>query len=443
MDFGRSLWRSDQVRDEWPGLASRNFEAAGQFGIGFFAVFMLGDHVEVNTRRHSRHADESTDQWTLIFDSGAKGRPLLRESSSGELLLRAGTRVSVRVSLESAKKIFEQLHAKRRQFDFDPDFELIFRSGVPPEVRKQAQDARAARQGKPWLMSKENFGTLDMVSHWAALVGWLCPASEVALTVAVGALATTAVQANDWQELNSQLLLKRLFIEHEIPLLPLIDKDGSLRGRVGLATMRRNGECVLVHGGLRCGKIDGFVGVALSGRPSDIRRMEASADADPQAWQQWTRSLFQSKAAVDIRQLRMLQAFDPTNELPVVVAGGQPMTFSQCATLAATSEQLIVVYNEMTTLAWDPVEFGMFGAPSAPFLILRNVWLAPRNEGYVPKPLEHRIKNINYQSMLESLLTNVWGGFSAIRDSDTTIGSVAGKPIYRDAWTYTRKHAAQ
>ncbi|MFW9088101.1 HD domain-containing protein, partial [Pseudomonas sp. P2758] len=45
LDFGRSLWRSGDVRGEWKNLASTSFEAIGQFGIGFFSVFMLGQRV--------------------------------------------------------------------------------------------------------------------------------------------------------------------------------------------------------------------------------------------------------------------------------------------------------------------------------------------------------------------------------------------------------------
>lgn len=41
LDFGRSLWRGADLRGEWCGLGSSGFEAIGQFGIGFFSIFML------------------------------------------------------------------------------------------------------------------------------------------------------------------------------------------------------------------------------------------------------------------------------------------------------------------------------------------------------------------------------------------------------------------
>lgn len=36
LDFGRSLWRSGDLQGEWQSLSASNFEAIGQFGIGFF-----------------------------------------------------------------------------------------------------------------------------------------------------------------------------------------------------------------------------------------------------------------------------------------------------------------------------------------------------------------------------------------------------------------------
>jgi hypothetical protein len=42
LDFGNSYWATEDMRREHPGLASSNFEPTGQFGIGFFSVFMWG-----------------------------------------------------------------------------------------------------------------------------------------------------------------------------------------------------------------------------------------------------------------------------------------------------------------------------------------------------------------------------------------------------------------
>ncbi|MEV0740890.1 ATP-binding protein [Streptomyces sp. NPDC050549] len=73
LDFGKSGWSSPSIRNGLPGLADGGFRPSGRFGIGFFSVFLLGDRVELTTRRY----DSSThDARRLTFD-GPDRRPLL------------------------------------------------------------------------------------------------------------------------------------------------------------------------------------------------------------------------------------------------------------------------------------------------------------------------------------------------------------------------------
>ncbi|MFC1419472.1 ATP-binding protein [Streptacidiphilus cavernicola] len=73
LDFGRSGWSSNRVRKSFPGLAGGGFKPRGRFGIGFFSVFMLGDQVELVTRRYD---GAQADARRLGFD-GLDRRPLL------------------------------------------------------------------------------------------------------------------------------------------------------------------------------------------------------------------------------------------------------------------------------------------------------------------------------------------------------------------------------
>lgn len=91
LDFGTSFWRSDQVVDEFPGLIGNGFQAGGQFGIGFFSVFMLGKRVSVVSRRYNAGYD---DTYELQFRSGLNLRPVLLKTD-GSLLPEAGTMVRV------------------------------------------------------------------------------------------------------------------------------------------------------------------------------------------------------------------------------------------------------------------------------------------------------------------------------------------------------------
>lgn len=94
IDFGSSLWTSHLLRDEFPGLSSRSGDRIGKFGIGFFSVFLLGDHVEVISRRFNQGADEER---VLQFNELSR-RPLIRPAAVGELPLDYSTRVAVKLS---------------------------------------------------------------------------------------------------------------------------------------------------------------------------------------------------------------------------------------------------------------------------------------------------------------------------------------------------------
>lgn len=97
LDFGTSFWSSSLVQSEFPGLRSSKFRAVGQFGIGFYSVFMGSDKVVVSSKPWN---GGSSDVWQLIFNSGLSLRPLLKNikpddfgsgvSTQVKLLLRSG-----------------------------------------------------------------------------------------------------------------------------------------------------------------------------------------------------------------------------------------------------------------------------------------------------------------------------------------------------------------
>lgn len=78
LDFGTSYWDSPLMLREHPGLVSRGFEPQGRFGIGFFSVFMWGDHVKVITRRPEDHIESTR---VLEFSQGLSGKPVLRPAN--------------------------------------------------------------------------------------------------------------------------------------------------------------------------------------------------------------------------------------------------------------------------------------------------------------------------------------------------------------------------
>lgn len=97
LDFGRSLWNSALLREEFPGLESRGIQPIGKFGIGFFSVFLLGKKVKIISRRYDKSLSETL---VLEFDS-VSARPIVRKAELGELPLDYVTRVSVRLDMDS------------------------------------------------------------------------------------------------------------------------------------------------------------------------------------------------------------------------------------------------------------------------------------------------------------------------------------------------------
>ncbi|WP_431990438.1 HD domain-containing protein [Streptomyces albogriseolus] len=93
LDFGTSGWSSTSVRNRLPGLADGGFRPSGRFGIGFFSVFLLGDEVELITRRYDASL---ADARRLTFD-GPSHRPLLTPVP-GQGWVPEGTTVRVKLA---------------------------------------------------------------------------------------------------------------------------------------------------------------------------------------------------------------------------------------------------------------------------------------------------------------------------------------------------------
>lgn len=108
LDFGRSLWTSPEVREEFPGLVNEGFEPIGKFGIGFFSVFLLGEKVRVISKKYDKAMNEAQ---VLEFESISK-RPIVRGAGRGELPADCSTRVSARLD----KNVLSDYLMHRRAF---------------------------------------------------------------------------------------------------------------------------------------------------------------------------------------------------------------------------------------------------------------------------------------------------------------------------------------
>lgn len=94
LDFGTSFWTSSLVQHEYPGLRSSSFKAVGQFGVGFYSVFMIADEVNVASKRWDSGLDEANK---IIFKDGISFRPLLKSGRFPELGSNASSVVALRL----------------------------------------------------------------------------------------------------------------------------------------------------------------------------------------------------------------------------------------------------------------------------------------------------------------------------------------------------------
>ena len=122
LNFGNSFWASDMAKSEFPGLYSSEFKSIGQFGIGFFSVFMIGTKVQVKTRRYDRALDETV---LMKFPSGFCLRPILSQ-------IKGESNVSTSVSIlidENVEKWNEKYTINSGVQDVEP-FEVPYASVI-------------------------------------------------------------------------------------------------------------------------------------------------------------------------------------------------------------------------------------------------------------------------------------------------------------------------
>ena len=411
LDFGNSLWRSDVLRDELPGLAKSGFEAVGQFGIGFYSVFMLGSQVRVMTQRFKRSSHDDADQWQLVFEEGLRGRPLLTQATGTDSLTRHGTRVSVKLTGHRLEDLFTPLigHARVLQaLGFNP-----FDRGV--------------------------------ASALSALVGWLCPASEVTLyTRFTDAPRVAAVAPNDWMHLRQEALTRRLFWENR-HLVPLRDEAGVLLGRVGLDPVPNvfiDRAALALHG-VRCGGVVGLVGLVLAREHNrDARRTEASVAGSLAAWSEWAEQVLDGHPNLEIELLLKLHPLLIDRDLRVWRYGGNAMTLGNLIAGIVASDELRAHVGEVSHEEYDGMTQDRFrsGLELSNDLVIVPRIIPPNTESEKIKlfPWLLGVAPIDYKSRLEAELPKVWGGFEEYDEDDAVVGEVDGIEIRRSVTVYRR-----
>lgn len=312
LDFGHSLWRSADLSGEWSGLASSGFEAVGQFGIGFFSVFMLGDKVRVCTRRCEAKEDENDRGWVLQFDSGPRSRPILREPLTHECRKRPGTRISVLITQEKLQE----------------------------------------------LCIKENT-TKDRSGQWTLeqTCAFLAPALDINLFVHTPLQKIQAVQANDWKTLPPLNLLQRIApiyykdrsvddFGHWQHISGLYDDTGALRGRCSVSTSYINNLGIGVTNGIFAGYLNGLCGLVFSQSQKDLARQYCTPAITLANLQNWAekkkKTLFNLNALDDSHSALLIQLGASYENLIIGSLGGERVSFQELLHFLGDTKTLLI-----------------------------------------------------------------------------------------------------
>lgn len=412
LDFGRSLWRSADLRGEWSGLSSSDFEAIGQFGIGFFSVFMLGERIRVITRRYE-HKDGEDSQWLLNFSDGTNKRPTLRAPIGKERLKRHGTRVSVLISLEKLEAL--------------------------------------CTQQSNWLR-KNDPSTIPFIQACARLA----PAVDINLYVKnSGEGRQLAVEANDWLSLPSIDLLRRIipgYLESTSEnqfglwthLAELYDDTGSVIGRCAVQPFMFYGpnSGIGVVKGLLAGNVDGIAGIIMSKPQGDLARKEAIPDillSTVQRWAECQKELLLKNEKLNVSRSALL-AFLGASHTALMVGefGGEAVSREEFIDAVNEIDEVIVHSGEISYDVDDNVLERDF---ENNFEIIENVLLLPQLR-LCPKWLDQIVGDVTREfwsldSALEEALVAAWGQVDWVEET-ITVGYVDGKEISRKCRIATR-----
>jgi hypothetical protein len=339
LNFGNSYWDSSEARRELPGLLSSGFRPTGQYGIGFFSIFMLGENVKVLSRRYNEGVE---DTLVLEFSSGLSLRPILRKAESGERRFSSGTEVRVQIS-ESVRDRLLRLSGYRR---------------------------------------------ITLTPTLSQFCAWLCPALDVDLYTLENGKRNRVVEANDWLTLSDSDLLRRLYLDVDerhfeamtarmSPKTETVVHDGVPIARIALSlgavidadedhgdmtpstSSRRFGAPIVVGGMRSAASFQGAAGIVV-GAAARAARDSAIPVAPPSAFSEWIGRQYQamctgSDAPMDSELLEMTcQLLADTQELPLCEGSTGSLTYRDLVAYCQDLEEVLVLQDAVWSLfRWE------------------------------------------------------------------------------------------
>lgn len=399
LDFGRSLWRSPELLGEWAGLPASRFNAVGQFGIGFFSVFMLGNEVKVLTRRYEAKEGEDANA-LLYFSNGTASRPVLLQPSKEERLKRHGTRVSVR------------------------------------------------------LLPKK----LEALRELTKICAHLAPALAINLYTKEGDERQCAVRANDWLEITAQELLGRIVpltgdlnstkktANSWLHLERVNDKQGRCRGRCAIQDGERYRwmfpSAIGVIGGINAAQIEGMTGIIEARNQKDLARqtaIPAISLAEIQTWAESQKQYLINISKLTIGHSNVLAAIGCSySGLIVGYLEGTEISFEDLQKTAGQHNEFLLHGNQVEHDDEDGIPRSQFRDGFKPVENLLEIPYSPRLEWLSGiEATETDATPYSLQDAATKALETVLGAVDCCPESGIVVGAIDSIKIERDCTIVT------
>lgn len=386
LDFGRSLWNSNALREQLPGLAASGFSSIGRFGIGFFATFMLGEQVKVVTRRFEPAVGETLEQWVLEFESGLTDRPVLRNARSEERLKRSGTKVSVRLTEAKLEKLLDGF-----PHDYPSDLDTYL---------DEAEDIDIEPNDPPVAES--------LLEALSSLTAWQCPSSDVHIRVSIDDLPqVTSVAADDWKSLPDDALCARLGLPHA-ELFPLTNSRNELIGRLGPSAFHPSFGGSLNINGVRNGEMRGLAGVCQARAQSvSARRKDAMADGSRSDWQRWAKNVMDTRS-LTAEFIGEFHRLFPDEDFAVWTLGGESANKQDLRRFVTDQNYVMLRDGDLVHEAQD----GIIESKFSELMYVENLITHPSDWHYeVDLEPFLQVADIDYDAQFRHILDDIWGSY--------------------------------